>query len=240
MDSDAVNISRFKSYHHYLDSLIAAEDIRYLQDGELARLIGQSLHHTSCWVRNRDVVFSFQLSWATEEQAGHSRRRSTWRRSRGSRWRRSSRRSTRTRSRSGLENIASECLSRFYQIYLEQAGDLLGANPEDSQMVSAIKQRSSWQLQVRNFNSQTFWRYKDNKEGRMNSLLFVYIETETEKLSGHVDLTARLSECWAIVHFKKYIFFQDTVWEFPPIPNWIQTTFTQYTRPLILQVSILQ
>ena len=25
----------------------------------------------------------------------------------------------------------------------------------------------------------------------MNSLLFVYIETETEKLSGHVDLTAR-------------------------------------------------
>ena len=41
MDSDAVNISRFKSYHHYLDSLIAAEDIRYLQDGELARLIGQ-------------------------------------------------------------------------------------------------------------------------------------------------------------------------------------------------------
>ena len=41
MDSDAVNISRFKSYHHYLDSLIAAEDLRYLQDGELARLIGQ-------------------------------------------------------------------------------------------------------------------------------------------------------------------------------------------------------
>ena len=34
------NISRFKSYHHYLDSLIAEEDIRYLQDGELARLIG--------------------------------------------------------------------------------------------------------------------------------------------------------------------------------------------------------
>ena len=40
MDPDAVNISRFKSYHHYLDSLIAEEDIRYLQDGELARLIG--------------------------------------------------------------------------------------------------------------------------------------------------------------------------------------------------------
>ena len=42
MDSDAVNISRFKCYHHYLDSLIAEEDIRYLQDGELARLIGLS------------------------------------------------------------------------------------------------------------------------------------------------------------------------------------------------------
>ena len=41
MDQDQVtNISRFKSYNHYLDSLIAEEDIRYLQDGELARLIG--------------------------------------------------------------------------------------------------------------------------------------------------------------------------------------------------------
>ena len=38
----------------------------------------------------------------------------------------------------------------------------------------------------------------------MNSLLFVYIETETERLSGHVDLAARLSECSAIIHFRKY------------------------------------
>ena len=40
MDDLVGNISQFKSYNHYLDSLIAEEDIRYLQDGELARLIG--------------------------------------------------------------------------------------------------------------------------------------------------------------------------------------------------------
>ena len=34
-------IARFSSYEDYLDSLIAEEDIRYLQDGELARLIAE-------------------------------------------------------------------------------------------------------------------------------------------------------------------------------------------------------
>ena len=29
----------------------------------------------------------------------------------------------------------------------------------------------------------------------MNSILFMYIETETEKLSGHIDLTARYPSC---------------------------------------------
>ena len=30
--ADQTNIARFKSYHDYLDSLIAEEDIRYLQE----------------------------------------------------------------------------------------------------------------------------------------------------------------------------------------------------------------
>ena len=41
MEDDVPNVARFRSYYDYLDSLIASEDIRYLQDGELARLIAE-------------------------------------------------------------------------------------------------------------------------------------------------------------------------------------------------------
>ena len=34
-------------------------------------------------------------------------------------------------------------------------------------------------------------RYKDNKEGRMNSVLFIYTKSESEEISGHIDLSAR-------------------------------------------------
>ena len=37
MAQDPDFIARFRDYNDYLDSLIAEEDIRYLQDGELAR-----------------------------------------------------------------------------------------------------------------------------------------------------------------------------------------------------------
>ena len=36
MAQDPDFIARFRDYNDYLDSLIAEEDIRYLQDGELA------------------------------------------------------------------------------------------------------------------------------------------------------------------------------------------------------------
>ena len=39
MAQDPDFIARFRDYNDYLDSLIAEEDIRYLQDGELARLV---------------------------------------------------------------------------------------------------------------------------------------------------------------------------------------------------------
>ena len=67
MDPDAVNISRFKSYHHYLDSLIAEEDIRYLQDGELARLIGLTVSFSV----SISYFISPQLSSATAGPAAH-------------------------------------------------------------------------------------------------------------------------------------------------------------------------
>ena len=40
MAQDPDFIARFRDYNDYLDSLIAEEDIRYLQDGELARFVG--------------------------------------------------------------------------------------------------------------------------------------------------------------------------------------------------------
>ena len=39
----------------------------------------------------------------------------------------------------------------------------------------------------------------------MNSILFMYIETETEKLSGHIDLTARYPSC-RVFNFTNLIF----------------------------------
>ena len=39
MAQDPDFIARFRDYNDYLDSLIAEEDIRYLQDGELARFV---------------------------------------------------------------------------------------------------------------------------------------------------------------------------------------------------------
>ena len=43
MAQDPDFIARFRDYNDYLDSLIAEEDIRYLQDGELARLVGNPI-----------------------------------------------------------------------------------------------------------------------------------------------------------------------------------------------------
>ena len=34
-------------------------------------------------------------------------------------------------------------------------------------------------------------RYKDNKEGRMNSVVYIYTKSESEEISGHIDLSAR-------------------------------------------------
>ena len=35
-------------------------------------------------------------------------------------------------------------------------------------------------------------RYKDNKEGRMNTVVYIYTKFESEEISGHIDLSARL------------------------------------------------
>ena len=34
-------------------------------------------------------------------------------------------------------------------------------------------------------------RYKDNKEGRMNTVVYIYTKSESEEISGHIDLSAR-------------------------------------------------
>ena len=33
-------------------------------------------------------------------------------------------------------------------------------------------------------------RYKENKEGQMNSLFYLYIKGEDKEISGHIDLAA--------------------------------------------------
>ena len=48
-------------------------------------------------------------------------------------------------------------------------------------------------------------RYKDNKEGRMNSILFVFVKTETEEVSGHIDLTARFLQ--SKLSSRNYIYY---------------------------------
>ena len=49
MAQDPDFIARFRDYNDYLDSLIAEEDIRYLQDGELARLVGNIMNQILIW-----------------------------------------------------------------------------------------------------------------------------------------------------------------------------------------------
>ena len=56
----------------------------------------------------------------------------------------------------------------------EQAGDMLATDEGDGALVTAIKQR-----------------YKENKEGQMNSLIYLYIKEENKEVSGHIDLAAR-------------------------------------------------
>ena len=73
----------------------------------------------------------------------------------------------------------------------EQAGDLLGPNSEDPIMVAAIKQRWVSEKWTYFQHQSVIFRYQDNKEGKMNSLIFLYVKTENEELSGHIDLTSR-------------------------------------------------
>ena len=132
MEDDVPNVARFRSYYDYLDSLIAEEDIRYLQDGELARLIAE-------------LGYRGTGKTLTEKEY--------------------------------LEEIEKiEMAKKLKEINenAEQAGDLLGPVEGESPLVTAIKQR-----------------YKDNKEGRMNSVLFIYTKSESEEISGHIDLSAR-------------------------------------------------
>ena len=133
MEDDVPNVARFRSYYDYLDSLIASEDIRYLQDGELARLIAE-------------LGYRGTGKTLTEKEY--------------------------------LEEIEKiEMAKKLKEINenAEQAGDLLGAVEGESPLVRAIKQR-----------------YKDNKEGRMNTVVYIYTKSESEEISGHIDLSARL------------------------------------------------
>ena len=45
-------------------------------------------------------------------------------------------------------------------------------------------------------------RYKDNKEGRMNSVVYIYTKSESEEISGHIDLSARsvIGSQYDIIH----------------------------------------
>lgn len=129
---DSSSIARFVSYEDYLDSLIAEEDIRYLQDGELARLIAE-------------------LSY---RGAGR----------------------TLTEKEYDDEKERIEMAKKLKEINenAEQAGDMLGPGEEDDALVTAIKER-----------------YKENKEGRMNSLFYLYIKGDNREVSGHIDLASR-------------------------------------------------
>ena len=143
MEDDVPNVARFRSYYDYLDSLIAEEDIRYLQDGELARLIAE-------------LGYRGTGKTLTEKEY--------------------------------LEEIEKiEMAKKLKEINenAEQAGDLLGPVEGESPLVTAIKQR-----------------YKDNKEGRMNSVVYIYTKSESEEISGHIDLSARsvIGSQYDIIH----------------------------------------
>ena len=60
MAQDPDFIARFRDYNDYLDSLIAEEDIRYLQDGELARFAGNVRNQMLIWDCG-DFSFLFRL-----------------------------------------------------------------------------------------------------------------------------------------------------------------------------------
>ena len=138
MDNEAIdNISRFKTYYDYLDSLIAEEDINYLQDGELARLIGSINRHIDSrmgtWVRNSQflfyetyISFSFLNVFFCLAELGYRGAGKT------------------LTEKEYLEEVERvEMAKKLKEINenAEQAGDLLGDNPGDSLMVRAIKQR---------------------------------------------------------------------------------------------------
>ena len=125
-------IARFTSYEDYLDSLIAEEDIRYLQDGELARLIAE---------------LSYRGAGRTLTEREYDDEK---------------------------ERIAMAKKLKEINENAEQAGDMLGPGEGDGALVAAIKQR-----------------YKENKEGQMNSLFYLYIKGEDKEVSGHIDLAAR-------------------------------------------------
>ena len=138
-------------------------------------------------ILGQNILTSFQPSWDTEEPDGRSPRRNISRRSRGSRWPRGSRRSMRMRSRSGSENVTSA----GHKISVIRPVICSGPTLKTRKWSARSNKGRLHNIKTGMLKAPIFWRYKDNKEGRMNSLLFVYIENEIEKLSGHVDLTAR-------------------------------------------------
>ena len=72
MAQDPDFIARFRDYNDYLDSLIAEEDIRYLQDGELARLVGNTMNYISiCDFGDFHFISGLLLSSPIEEQVEH-------------------------------------------------------------------------------------------------------------------------------------------------------------------------
>ena len=133
-------IARFSSYQDYPDSLIADDDIRYLQDEELARLIDE---------------LSYRGAGRTLTEREYDDEK---------------------------ERIAMAKKLKEINENAEQAGDMLGPGEGDGALVAAIKQR-----------------YKENKEGQMNSLFYLYIKGEDKEVSGHIKLAARY--CNSMVYF---------------------------------------
>ena len=71
MAQDPDFIARFRDYNDYLDSLIAEEDIRYLQDGELARFVGNVLKMSNATFLQNDCCSDLLLSFLIVELVGH-------------------------------------------------------------------------------------------------------------------------------------------------------------------------
>ena len=51
-------------------------------------------------------------------------------------------------------------------------------------------------------------RYKDNKEGRMNSVVYIYTKSESEEISGHIDLSARSVIIYTITYNSSWLIFR--------------------------------